>query len=135
MRLDELANRAGIPGQANSLLTGPVLGTPNPAHASPIVKLRRTLAALWPRVFYFLKPSDPPPEMVSPSDAVARLNNLLRGRVSFADLELELRQLSKQRMFELRSPRIFLDAPITRAAHAQSRNLETNASPTDVLTY
>src|SRR5438270_129617 len=50
-----------------------------------------------------------------PAEGVLFLNNFFKIRAALEDMELELRQLSPQRMCELRSPRIFLESPIIRA--------------------
>ncbi len=76
----------------------------------------------------------------STSNAVSRLDSMLRDFLSLSDLELELRDLPGQGMVELRSSRIFLDAPIVRATRlasvgAAADSPANSTNYVDLLTY
>ena len=70
------------------------------------------------------------PGKEGPTNVAERLNATLEKAATLSDLELELRDLPAQSCVELRSSRIFLDAPVVAAARAAAN---TNAS--EVLTY
>jgi len=152
MNLKSLADHVGLPGRANLLLSGPLFMLPGsarfaagafsfrPRPPTPIMKAKTLLGRWAPTLFG----SSPAPEIADPTNAVAFLNWSFRMQSSLADMELELRQLSRQRIFELRSTRVFLDASLVDALHKPGSSLvqgpggtlpPVNTNYTDVLTY
>jgi len=144
MRLDVLAQATGLGGQANLVLVGPILKA-RPGQASLTVSKVKAHISEWSaKLFrFFHRPTPLEPE--SPTGAVAALDSALRTYARLPDFELELRRLTNNATLELRSSRIFLDAPAVRAAHSSTReNLrgyEERPGPpaytnyVDVLTY
>jgi ABC-type antimicrobial peptide transport system permease subunit len=106
--LPYLQERLGVPNRANLLLVGQVPPLPPPA-VSPAVG--------------YVSVARPP------IDLLPVLTNLLQQRWDLADAELELRELPQWRAFELRSRRVFLEAPVGEAALGALSNLVTRSRP------
>jgi hypothetical protein len=100
--LGYLQERLAVPNRANLLLVGQVPPLPPPA-VSPAIG--------------FVSVARPP------MDLLPALTNLLQQRWDLADAELELRELPQWQAIELRSRRVFLEAPVSEAALRALSNL------------
>jgi len=126
LRMDVMAKQAGVSGEANLLLSGPIWMGPKSVqffHGGFQVeqtlrdRLASALASLSPRLGALVR-RDSVPRLTEPASGAGFLDQEFASRLDFGDLELELRQLPKQRTFELRSSRIFLDPAVVQAAHS-----------------
>ncbi len=124
VRLEDLAQAAGVPGRANLLLAAPSERLEKP---SSVQKVRRWLAHQFGR-FGSSRPSAVRPAVGASAEQELQLyTGALKGAFRLEDAELSVRALTNAPFVELASRRIFLDKPVSDAALAA--NPTTTSSP------
>jgi len=137
VRADTLQKALALEGRANLVLAGNIWQRWPPASPpSFVAQAVRWWRSIFPgqrrvRDEMDLQESVPTPQ------ALALLSGALRSHWKLQDAEAELRLLPEQGAVELRSSRIFLDAPIAQAALASTNALDSGraAGARAVLTY
>jgi ABC-type antimicrobial peptide transport system permease subunit len=132
VRADALQSALDLEGRANLLLAGKPWKSPTPVIRPRYIEF---VLDVWRRVFSSRArkaTATPPNESTTTPEALSALSAAFRESFRLADGELELRPLPERGAIELRSPRIFLDAPAVSAA-MNPPELSAGAMP--ILTY
>jgi putative ABC transport system permease protein len=128
VRLDELAELAGLKGKANLLLTGETRANPVFQELRRLMTDRKSESLLrraWLGVRNLFGASNgksDPLISLTPEETVELCNQEVTQLASLADFGLDLRQLSQEQGFELRTDRIFLEPAMIEATRARRTN-------------